>query len=87
MPEVMDLAETRMTWNEMVDKYPDMWVAVKDAQMDGPDIVSGIVVAVLSDIDVGQFRIKNKRKGLVFSRTTEGFFNGVTGSSIIISVD
>ena len=33
--------ENRMTWEEMAKKYPDQWVVVKDAVMDGPDIVSG----------------------------------------------
>lgn len=76
----------RMTWSEMVKAYPDMWVVVTNAVMDGPDIVSGDVVTVKSDDDIGAFRIANRKK-YVYRRTTEGFFNGITGSSIVISVD
>lgn len=79
--------DNRMTWDEIVNKYPNMWVAIKDAEIDGSDILSGIVVAVKSDNDIDDFRIKNIRKGYRFRRTTEGFFNGITGSSIVISVE
>ncbi len=30
----------RLTWDEMVRAYPDMWVVVRDAEMDGPDNIS-----------------------------------------------
>ena len=43
MPVSVRRDEKRITWQEMVDKYPDM--------------------------------------------TTEGVFNGITGSSVVISVD
>ena len=75
-----------MTWDEMVEKYPDQWVVVKDAVMDGPDIISGELIEVKSDNDIADFQIKNHGKGYEFRRTTEGSFNGITGSSIVISV-
>ena len=87
MPVSVGRDEKRITWQEMVDKYSDMWVAVKDAEMDGPNILSGVLVDVKSDDDISQYRIKNKKKGYIFSRTTEGVFNGITGSSVDISVD
>ncbi len=71
----------------MVEKYPDKWVAVKDAKKNGPDIVSGILVAVKSDDEIALYRVENHGKGYVFRRTTEGAFNGVTGSDVVISVD
>lgn len=82
-----DFMGERMTWLEMVEKYPDRWVAVKDAQKDGPDIVSGVLVAVKSDDEIALFRVENHGKGYIFRRTTEGAFNGVTGSDIVISVN
>ena len=83
------MIKERMTWDEMVRAYPDKWVAVADAVMDGdsPDILDGIVVAVLSDYDIDDYELNNLDKGYKFRRTTEGFFNGITGSSITISVD
>ena len=79
--------ERRMTWDEMVEKYPDQWVVVKDAEMSGPDVLSGILVAVKSDDEIGPYEIQNLGRGYKFRRTTEGFLNGITGSSIVISVD
>ncbi len=87
MPASIGEKEKRVTWQEMVDNYPDMWVVVRDAEMDGPDIISGILVDVKSDNDIGDYRIKNHNRGLKYRRTTEGFWNGITGSSIVISVD
>ena len=42
--------EKRMTWDEMVAEYPDLWIGVVDAKMDGADILSGIVKYVGKDI-------------------------------------
>ena len=87
MPMPVADPNKRMTWQEMVDAYPDQWVVVKDAVMDGPDILSGVLVTVKTDDDIGAYRVQNSRRGYEFRRTTEGFWNGITGSSIVISVD
>ena len=42
--------ERRMTWAEMVATYPDQWIGVVDAEMDGADIRSGVVRYVGRDI-------------------------------------
>lgn len=78
---------TRMSWEEMVKAYPDQWVAVKDAQMDGADIVSGEVVAAMPDIEMHEFRIGKRKSELVFRRTSEGDFNGYIKSDIGIRLD
>lgn len=38
-----------MTWEQMVENYPDMWVAILNPVMDGdhPDILEGDVVDVI----------------------------------------
>ena len=87
MPVSVADQNRRMTWQEMVDAYPDQWVVVKDAEMDGPDILSGILVTVKPDDDIGAYRVANSGLGYEFRRTTEAFWNGVTGSNIVISVD
>lgn len=79
--------DNRMKWDEMVQQYPDKWVVVKDAEKSGPDVLSGILVAVVCDDDIGDYMANNFRKGYDFARTTEGAFNGITGSDIVISVD
>ena len=65
----------RMTWDEMVFSYPDQWVAVKDAEMDGADIVSGEVVAHLPDREMRKYRAEHFDAGLSFVRTTDGSIN------------
>ena len=77
----------RLSWDEMVSRYPDKWVVVDDAEKDGPDVLSGILVAVKTDEEIGDYQADNFRKGYDFRRTTEGAFNGITGSDIVISVD
>ena len=77
----------KMTWEEMVKKYPNQWVIVKDAVMDGPDIVSGIVVAVKSDSEIIPFRLSNTHKDYEICRTTEGWFNGVIDTDLSIAVN
>ena len=79
--------ENRMTWEEMAKKYPDQWVVVKDAVMDGPDIVSGILVAVKSDDEIISYRIANTHKDYEICRTTEGWFNGVIDTDLSIAVN
>ena len=35
----------RMTWDQMVETYPDMWVAIANPVMDGdhPDVIEGVL--------------------------------------------
>lgn len=71
------MTEQKMTWEEMVKVYPDRWVVVKNAVMDGPDIVSGTLVEVKKDDDIIEYRAHHPRKGLVFRRTTEEAVSGI----------
>ena len=77
----------RLSWDEMVKRYPERWVVVDSAEKDGPDVLSGVLVAVKTDDEIGDYQAENFRKGYDFVRTTEGAFNGITGSDIVISVD
>lgn len=71
MPAIATEQNRRMSWDEMVKEYPDRWVVIKDAEMDGPDIISGIIVTVKSDDEIMRFRIDNQKKGYKFYRTSE----------------
>lgn len=81
------LKMARLSWDEMVDKYPDQWVAVKNAEMDGADIISGEVVAAKPDNEMRKFRVQNFNSGFVFRRTSDGDFNGFINSDFKIRVD
>ena len=43
----------RMTWEQIVEKYPEKWVALSNVKTDGdhPYILEGDVVAVLSTLN------------------------------------
>ena len=81
------MTNQKMSWDEMVKKYPNQWVVVKDADMNGPDIVSGIIVAAMSDDKITDYRLKNSNHNLEFCRTTEGEFDGIIDSDISIAVN
>ena len=76
----------RLSWSEMVSIYPDQWIAVKNAEMDGADILSGEVVVAKSDREIRKYRLHNSQSGLVFRRTSEGDF-GCINSDIKIRVE
>ncbi|MBR5969792.1 MAG: hypothetical protein IK016_05520 [Lachnospiraceae bacterium] len=69
--------EREMTWEQMVTAYPSQWVIVRDAVMDGPDIISGVLVDVRKDEDILSYRISHPRKGFTFRRTTEESMSGI----------
>ena len=75
----------RMTWDDIVDQYPERWVAIRDAEMDGADIISGIVEAVLTDEEVGEYR-EQAAPGLLFDITTEGNWYGPINAEFSIRV-
>ena len=77
----------RMTMEEMIDQYPDRWVAIRDVERDGPNILSGILYAVLSDDEIGDFEEEHQGQGLTFFRTTEGDWDGIISSDFVIEVN
>ena len=75
---------TRMTWEEMVEKYPDMWVSIRDAEMDGPDVVAGMLDSAISDEEIGDYEADHWGDGLICRRTTEGGWLGPISAGFTI---
>lgn len=71
------MTEQTMTWEQMVHNFPAMWVVVRNAVMDGPDIVSGIVEDVKPDDEIIDYRSRHLHQGYVFRRTTEEALSGI----------
>ena len=67
----------RMTWDEMVTAYPDKWIAVQNAVMDGPDVMEGDVLCAVNDEDIGAYEDAHDGEGLIYRRTTESGWNGM----------
>ena len=73
-----------MTWNNMVEEYPNMWLAIKNAEMDGPNIITGIVFAVLTDDEIIDYEDEHGDEGLIFRRTKGGVSNGPIRANFIV---
>ena len=69
----------KMTWDQMVEEYPDRWVAVANPVFDGdhPDIIEGEVGDVLTDDEINEYELSHQGQGLRFERTTESGWNGM----------
>ena len=69
----------RMTWDQMVERYPDRWVAVANPVFDGnhPDILEGDVVAVLTDDEVSQYKADHSEQNIIYDRTTSSGWSGI----------
>lgn len=61
----------RLTWDEAVNIFPDMWVAFRDCEMSGIDIENGILVDVIMDKDIKAYRIQHFNENIIIDRTTE----------------
>lgn len=75
----------RMTWDEMVELYPDKWVMLRDVEFEDEyraNIKSAVVAQVLSDDIASDVRLKSDRQGhhYLFRRTTE--YDGFMGAAI-----
>lgn len=71
----------------MVEKYPEQWVAIKDVVMDGSNVISGIVEAVLSDDEVIEYENAHSAEKLEYRRTTEGNWGGIIESNLVIELN
>lgn len=66
----------RLTWDEAVDIFPDLWVAFKDCKMSGIDFENGILVDVIADQDLAIYMKQHFNENVFIDRTTE---NSIVG--------
>ena len=74
----------RVSWSFMDEKYPNMWIAIREPEMDGPDVVSGIIEAVLSDDEIIGYESSHYDQGLRFRRTGHGESNGSIRADFVV---
>ena len=69
----------KMTWEEMVKKYPDAWVTVEKTKGNPSTIEEGIVKFVVSDEEMPEVWVKCRKAGFKYKmdRTTVTPFMGV----------
>ena len=61
----------RITWEDAVRDYPNMWVVFKNTEKSGANPISGILVDVKSDDEIIPYKVANHQNGYDFYRTTE----------------
>ena len=64
----------RLTWDEAVDIFPDLWVAFKDCKMSGIDFENGILVDVIADQDLAIYMKQNSIVGYIHGEIKEKTF-------------
>lgn len=47
----MYMMTEKLSWDKIVEKYPDRWVALTDCDMDGVSVLAAKVCAVCQDRD------------------------------------
>ncbi len=66
--------EERMSWHEIVKKYPDMWVCMKDYVYIKGRIVDTSVICVCNDDEVDDKMVEiGVKDRVLWARTTEIF--------------
>ena len=78
------MANKNMTWEEMVNMYPGKWVVIVNPIMDGPDVISGEILDVKSDEEIGKYRVEHRKDGFTFRRTTEEKWSGIIDADFVI---
>lgn len=76
----MIMEERIYTWNELVEKFPNKWVVVEDAELtEGGFIESGRLIGVCDDTEIDEFVIScyKSNKNINYERTTEGSGVGI----------
>jgi len=58
----------RMTWEEIVKKYPEQWVVLDDVRKDGATIISGIIVHTCSDEDIDSYFFETIKSGKRYTK-------------------
>ena len=74
-----------MTWDAIIEKYPDKWVVLSNVVFNGVDVVSADVVDIKSDEEISAYKAKHRMDGYIFRRTTEEDWNGIIVTSFIAS--
>ncbi len=66
----------RLTWDEAVAIFPNLWVSFKDCIYHGVDFQSGTLIAVIKDDDIGKYICNHIEENPYLVRTTENQFGG-----------
>lgn len=77
---MLTVDEKFYTWHELVEKFPNKWIVVEDAELTGAGFIkSGRLIGVCDDTEIDEFVISCYRdnKNISYERTTEGSGVGI----------
>jgi hypothetical protein len=66
-----DFIGKRMTWDDMVECLPDLWVVIRDYGFKDGNITDGIITDILTDDEIENKPQKYRDEKYVCIRTTE----------------
>ena len=63
----------KISWSEIVEKYPDRWVALTDCEKKGSRVLAAVPIRVCEEKDMYDTELELNEKGISFiwRRTTE----------------
>lgn len=67
----------RYNWETLVNRYPNKWLVLQDCEMHKGDIVSAVLVKVLTSAEVDDYMAQNVGKGYRYRKTSEETFGGL----------
>lgn len=56
----------KMTWNEMVEKYPDSWLVITEVELGNEGIKSGVVYAICTEDELQKYSDDMMARGIDF---------------------
>lgn len=75
----------KLSWDEIIEKYPNRWVALADYETRGSVILAGIPIRVCREKEMYDTELELDKEGIKFmwARTTE--VEGPMGVSVLYS--
>lgn len=67
----------RLTWKEIVAKYPDQWVVMDEVSKDGSTILSGVIVETCTDDEIDSYFVKTLRDGKRYTKRRTADIGGI----------
>lgn len=79
----MQYIRKQLTWDEVVDLFPDLWVVFKDCEYENIDFIKGTLIDVIEDKDRIEYMNKHQKEEIYIDRTTDSLSSGYIHAEII----
>ncbi len=83
MADKDDYIGKRLSWNEVVNLFPDLWVTLEDYIYTDKDVINEILEDVIQDKDIDDYMYAHSDEDSFTLRTTEGNFGGYINGVLV----